>query len=68
MSDAIAETRKLYRWLGWEMTGDIAARMSRWQEENLRGTHKLRPEDFGLDQASVRDQYRFYTDGFGAFI
>ena len=28
-----AAIRKLYRWLGWEMTDDIAARMSRWQEE-----------------------------------
>ena len=29
---------------------------------------QIRPEDFALDLASVREQYRFYTDRFGAFL
>jgi len=67
-SDPIAEIRKLYRWLGWELTDDIAAQMSLWQKKNIRGTRKLRPEDFGLDEASIRDRYRFYTDRFSALL
>ncbi|HXR34999.1 MAG TPA: sulfotransferase [Candidatus Binataceae bacterium] len=67
-SDALAEIRKLYRWLGWDMTAEAAARMGAWQEQNLRATRKLRPEDFGLDEASMREQYRFYTDRFSALL
>jgi hypothetical protein len=50
------------------MPDNVAVQMSRWQEEHLRGTRNLRPEDFSLDEASVRDQYRFYTDRFSAFM
>ena len=68
MSDPIGEIRKFYHWLGWEMNDDIRGRMHGWQESNLRSAQQIRPEDFGLDFASLRDQYRFYTDRFNALL
>ena len=68
MSDPIAEITKLYRWLGWEITPDISRRMLAWQENNPKGTHRVRAEDFNLNEAAVREQYRFYIDRFGALL
>jgi hypothetical protein len=67
-SDPIAEIRKFYAWLGWEIGDDIVKRMGAWQQENLRATRQLRAEDFGLDEASMREHYRFYTDRFSALL
>jgi hypothetical protein len=67
-SDPISEIRKFYAWLGWEISDDIVRRMGAWQEKNLRATRQLRAGDFGLDEASMREQYRFYTDRFSALL
>ena len=67
-SDPIAEIRKLYRWLGWELNAETAAAIGAWQEENLRATRRLQPADFGLEESSMREQFRFYTERFSALV
>jgi hypothetical protein len=68
MSDPLGEMLKLYQWLGWEMNDDIGRRMSVWQEQNFRGERRLHPEDFALDEASLRERFQFYIDRFSAFM
>jgi hypothetical protein len=67
-SDPIAEMRKLYRLLGWGLSAETAAAMGAWQEENLRATRRLHPQDFGLEESSMREQFRFYTERFSALL
>ncbi len=50
------------------MNEEIAQRMRGWQESNLRGAQQINPGDFGLDPEALRNQFRFYTDRFSAFI
>ncbi len=67
-SNPIAEIRKLYRWLGWELSAETTARIGAWQEENLRGTRRLLPQDFGLEESLMREQFRFYSERFSALL
>jgi Sulfotransferase family len=67
-SDPMAEIRRLYGWLGWEFGAETSARMGAWQAKNIRGTRRLRPEDFGLEESSMRQQFRFYTDRFSNLL
>jgi Sulfotransferase family len=68
MTDPLAEMRRLYQWLGWEFTTGIADRMSAWRSANPKGSHTLNSQDYGLDETSIRQTYRFYTEAFAAFV
>jgi hypothetical protein len=66
-TDPIGAVRRLYTWLGEELTPEAGARMSEWWDANSRerhGAHQYRPEDYGLDAEALRERFRFYTERF----
>ena len=70
-ADPIAAVRRLYAWLGDDLTPVAEARMREWWDANSRerhGTHSYRPEEYGLDVDTLRDRFRFYTERFGVPI
>jgi Sulfotransferase family len=68
VTDPAATIQKLYQWLGWGFSSDIAARIAAWQTANPKGSHKVDSQHYGLEETSVRHPYRFYTEAFAAFI
>jgi hypothetical protein len=65
--DPIGEVTRLYAELGDDLTDDARRRMQDWWGESSKqrsGPHSYEPETFGLDLASVREQFAFYHDRF----
>ena len=66
-ADPISAVRRLYAWLGEELAPGTEARMGQWWDDNSKerhGTHRYRPEDYGLDADALRERFRFYSDRF----
>jgi hypothetical protein len=66
--DPIPAIRRLYEWLGMELTDGVAARMATWWASNpadKHGIHEYRPEQYGIDLDQLRRQFAFYNDRFG---
>jgi hypothetical protein len=66
-SDPIGAVRRLYGWLGDDLTPVAEARMREWWDANSRerhGAHSYRPEDHGLDVNELRRRFGFYTERF----
>jgi hypothetical protein len=66
-ADPIATIRRLYAWLGEELTPAAEQRMTAWWEENSRERHGARqanPDDYGIDVDALRERFRFYNDRF----
>jgi len=66
-TDPIGAVRRLYAWLGEELTPVAESRMAEWWDANSRkrhGTHRYRPEEYGLDADALRERFRFYTARF----
>ncbi|MFN8028684.1 MAG: sulfotransferase [Acidimicrobiia bacterium] len=66
--DPMTVVRRVYDWLGYELTPEVEERLRTWQAANgsdKHGGHKYTPEQFGLTAAQLRSDYRFYTDHFG---
>lgn len=67
--DPVGEVRKLYDWLGVELTEEVADRMSAWWTSNPRdkqGAHEYHAEDYGIDLDELHRQFAFYNDRFAA--
>ena len=65
--DPMAVVRRVYEWLGLELTPEVERAIGRWQQTNnssTHGSHRYTPEQFGLTAAQLRSDYRFYTDHF----
>ena len=65
--DPIPTIDRLYRWLGLELTDEVAARMRAWWETNppdKQGAHEYHPEQYGIDLDDLRTQFAFYNDRF----
>ncbi|MCB2060802.1 MAG: sulfotransferase [Novosphingobium sp.] len=65
--DPFPTLEKLYDFLGEEFTPEARARMKAWRESTPRdkhGRHEYNPADYGLDTASLRQQFQFYTERF----
>ncbi len=65
--DPVGEVRKLYDWLGVELTDEVADRMSAWWSSNPRdkqGAHEYHAEDYGIDLDELHRQFAFYNDRF----
>ncbi|HVM64300.1 MAG TPA: sulfotransferase, partial [Acidimicrobiales bacterium] len=63
----IDAVRRLYEWLGEELTPVAEGRMAEWWDANSRerhGAHRYSPEDYGLDVDALRARFRFYTERF----
>ena len=65
--DPFPTVQKLYDFLGEEFTPEAHDRMLAWRENTPRdkhGRHEYNGADYGLDTASLRERFRYYTDRF----
>ena len=63
----MAAVAKLYAELGDDLSSDARRRMQDWWAESSKersGPHNYRAETFGLDPASIREQFAFYYERF----
>jgi hypothetical protein len=66
--DPMATIRRLYAWLGEDLSPHAEGRMVTWWNANSKdrhGSHRHRAEEFGVDVDELRERFRFYTDRFG---
>ncbi len=62
--DPIGEVRRLYAWLGEEVSDEFAQGMENWWQENSTNREPpiaKRPEDYGVDLNQVRPLFADYT-------
>lgn len=67
IADPVGTVGRVHDFLGLDLPLDVERRIDSWQAANrsgAHGTHHYTPEQFGLDAARVRDDWRFYTDRF----
>ncbi|MHB8464880.1 MAG: sulfotransferase family protein [Acidimicrobiales bacterium] len=67
--DPIPAMRRLYEWLGVELTSEVVDRMQTWWETNpadKQGVHDYNPEQYGIDLDEIRAQFAFYNERFTA--
>jgi hypothetical protein len=67
IADPMRVVRGVYEFLGYELTRSVERAIADYQHQNrsgARGTHSYTAEQFGLTEAQLRDDYRFYTDHF----
>jgi hypothetical protein len=65
--DPFPVIRRLYEFLGEELSADAHARMEKWRAETPRekhGEHSYDPADFGLRVEALRERFRFYSHRF----
>ncbi len=67
VADPMGVVRRVYDFLGYELTPTVEQTIADWTVVNrsgAKGTHHYTAEQFGLTDAQLRDDYRFYTDHF----
>lgn len=65
--DPLTAVAQLYAELGDVLTDDARNRMQEWWSESSKersGPHTYNAEMFGLDPATIREQFAFYSDRF----
>jgi len=63
MRDPIASMRRLYAWLGDELTPEAEASMRRWLQENPQGKwgkHAYKLDQWGLSEETLRPLFADY--------
>jgi hypothetical protein len=63
--------RRVYEWLGYDLTPAVEQTILDWQQENqmgAAGTHRYTPEQFGLTAEQIRFDYDFYIRRFGVTV
>jgi len=63
--------RRVYEWLGYELTPAVELTILGWQQENrmgAAGTHRYSPEQFGLTARQIRSDYDFYIERFDVVV
>lgn len=66
-SDPMGAIRRLYRWLGEDLSEHAAQRMAAWWQQNSQerhGARRVRPEDYGIDAGELRARFAFYNERF----
>jgi hypothetical protein len=66
-SDPISAIGGAYSKLGLDLSAEAERRMSEWRMQNppgAHGSHGFSLDEFGLDQAMVRERFGFYLDRF----
>jgi hypothetical protein len=66
-ADPMGTVRRVYDWLGLELTPAVEQAVLAWQRDNhpgAHGTHRYTPEQFGLEVGRIRSDYDFYTRHF----
>jgi hypothetical protein len=64
-ADAMGEIRKLYAWLGDDLSDVAARRMEKWWNENSRerqGARTYKPETYGVTAEDLKARFAFYHD------
>ena len=67
VSQPLAEIRKVYDFLGMELTPEARAEMARWQEFNrreLRPAHDYSLAQYGFTETGLKQQFRAYRERF----
>ncbi|MEM1112337.1 MAG: sulfotransferase [Pseudomonadota bacterium] len=67
VSQPLAEIRKVYEFLGMQLTPEAEAEMADWQEFNrreLRPPHEYTLEEFGFTEAGLAQQFTDYREEF----
>jgi hypothetical protein len=67
--DPLPAIRRLYAWLGAELSEEASRRMAAWWADNARERHGARPvraEDLGIDAGALRERFSFYNERFVA--
>lgn len=65
--DPFPTLKRLYDFLGEDLTGEAQTRMKAWRDstpKDKHGAHEYHPEEFGLNEAALRERFRFYSDRF----
>ena len=65
--EPMAQVAELYAGLGDELSDEARRRMQAWWTESSKdrsGPHRFTAETYGLDLATIRDRFAFYTDRF----
>lgn len=60
--------RRMYSHFGFELSGEVEAKMRRFMAKNTRdkhGSHSCAPEDFGIDPVRDREPFEEYIEHFG---
>ena len=67
VSQPLEEIRKIYEFLGMELTPEASAEMTRWQDFNrreLRPPHEYTLDQFGFSEEGLKQQFRVYRERF----
>jgi hypothetical protein len=67
VTDPKGTIRRVYAWLGLDLTPPVEQTILDWQRANqmgAAGTHRYTPEQFGLSAAQIRSDYDFYIRHF----
>ncbi len=70
-ADPIAEIRRLYEWLGRDLTVETEQRMQAWREDNPRdryGTHEYAAADFGITAQALNERFSPYRERFRSLL
>jgi hypothetical protein len=71
VDDPQGSVRRIYSWLGLELSPDVEESIVDWQEAHrvgAGGTHRYTPEQFGLTAKQIRSDYDFYIERFGVAV
>jgi hypothetical protein len=71
VSDPKGTVRRIYEWLGLELTAPVEQAILEWQQTNQMGaggTHRYTAEQFGLSAAGIRADYDFYIRHFDVAV
>ena len=70
-ADPVGEIRRLYAWLGDELTDDTVDRILAWRADNPKdkyGKHEYNGADFGITDVSLEQRFAPYRDRFASFL
>ena len=71
VDDPQATVRRVYDWLGYELTPETHRAILDWQQANrvgAHGTHSYTAEQFGLSEEQIRSDYDFYIRHFDVAV
>ncbi len=70
-ADPVSEIRRLYDWLGDELTDDTVERILAWRADNpadKHGKHEYNGADFGITDETLEQRFAGYRDRFASFL
>lgn len=72
VSDPRGTVRRVYDWLGLDLTPDVAKAIFAWQDRHAVGAagsgHRYTAEQFGLTKDRIRSEYDFYIRHFDVAV